>query len=122
MPTKHDIRNKEDIELMMRTFYGSLLANESINPVFANTDFEAHMPHMIAFWSFVLLDEEGYKTNVFEKHVHLDIKQEHFAIWLHHFMKTVDDLFEGEKADLAKQRAQTIAYTFEMKLKQMGRI
>lgn len=120
--SKHDIRNKADIELMMRTFYGSLLTNDTINPVFAHTDFEAHMPHMIAFWSFVLLDEKGYKTNVFEKHVHLDIKQEHFAIWLHHFMKTVDDLFEGEKAGLAKQRAQTIAYTFEMKLKQMGRI
>ena len=122
MPTKHDIRNKEDIELMMRTFYGSLLTNESISPVFANTDFEKHMPHMIAFWSFVLLDEDGYKTNVFEKHLHLDIKEEHFAIWLEHFEKTVNDLFEGEKAELAKLRGQNIAYTFRNKLKQMGRL
>lgn len=122
MPTKHDIRNKEDIELMMRTFYGSLLTNETIKPVFANTDFEKHMPHMIAFWAFVLLDEEGYKTNVFDKHVHLPIKEEHFAIWLEHFEKTINDLFEGEKAELAKQRAQTIAYTFQNKLKQMGKL
>jgi hemoglobin len=120
MPNKHDIRNKEDIELMMRTFYGSLLTNEKISPVFANTDFEAHMPHMIAFWAFVLLDEEGYKTNVFDKHVHLHIKEEHFEIWLSHFEKTINDLFSGEKAELAKQRAQTIAYTFKEKLRQMG--
>jgi hemoglobin len=119
---KHDIRDKTDIELMMRTFYGSLLTNESISPVFEHTDFEAHMPHMIAFWSFVLLDEEGYKTNVFDKHVHLPIKEEHFDIWYSHFEKTVNDLFEGEKAELAKQRAQTIAYTFKMKMKQMGKI
>lgn len=122
MPNKHDIRNKEDIELMMRTFYGSLLTNESISPVFANTDFEKHMPHMIAFWSFVLLDEDGYKTNVFDKHLHLDIKEEHFAIWLEHFEKTVNDLFEGEKAELAKLRGQNIAYTFKNKLKQMGKL
>lgn len=122
MSPKHDIRNKEDIELMIRTFYGALLTNESIKPVFANTDFEAHMPHMIAFWSFVLLDEVGYTTNVFDKHVHLHIKEEHFEIWLNHFEKTINDLFEGEKAELAKQRAQMIAYTFKNKLKQMGKL
>ena len=122
MPIKPDIKDKTDIGLMIRTFYGSLLTNEIMKPVFANTNFEAHMPHMIAFWSFVLLDEEGYKTNVFDKHVNLGIKEEHFEIWLHHFEKTVNDLFEGEKAELAKQRAQTIAFTFKEKLRQMGKI
>ena len=121
MPEKHDIRNKEDIELMIRSFYASLLTNEIIKPVFANTDFEAHMPHMIAFWSFVLLDEEGYKTNVFDKHVNLGIKEEHFEIWLNHFEKNIDSLFEGEKTELAKLRAQTIAFTFKEKLKNMGK-
>ena len=117
---KSDIKNHADIELMMRTFYGSLLTNEEIAPVFSNTDFEAHMPHMIAFWSFVLLDEEGYKTNVFDKHVHLPIKEHHFEIWIEHFERTVKTLFKGEKADLALSRAQTIAYTFKKKLESMG--
>lgn len=122
MPTKHDIRNKEDIELMTRTFYDSLLKNESIKPVFDNLNFEAHIPHIVAFWAFVLLDEEGYNTNVFDKHVNLPIKEEHFEIWLTHFEKTINDLFEGEKAEVAKLRAQTIAYTFKAKLKQMGKL
>lgn len=119
---KHDIKNKSDIELMVREFYKSLLTNESIKPVFAHTDFETHMPHMIGFWSFVLLDEEGYTTNVFEKHLHLPIKEPHFDIWLKHFEETVTRLFSGENADKAITRAQTIAYTFKMKLKGMGRI
>ncbi len=118
---KHDIKNKADIELLIRSFYASLLTNEEIQPMFANIDFEAHMPHMVAFWSFVLLDEEGYKTNVFDKHVHLPIKEHHFEIWLKHFENTIDSLFEGEKAEMAKLRAQTIAYTFKMKLKNMGK-
>ncbi len=121
METKPDIDNKERIELMIRTFYGSLLTNESIKPVFANTDFEKHMPHMIAFWSFILLDEAGYTTNVFDKHVNLGIKQEHFGIWLEHFTKTVDRLFIGPKAELAKQRAELIAFTFEKKLSALGK-
>ena len=70
----------------------------------------------------VLLDEAGYTTNVFDKHLHLHIKKEYFAIWLEHFEKTVNDLFAGEKAEMAKQRAQTIAYTFENKLEQMGKL
>jgi hemoglobin len=119
---KHDIRDKKDIELMIRTFYGSLFTDESIKEVFANTDFEAHMPHMIAFWSFVLLDEEGYKTNVFEKHMHLSIKEEHFDTWVRHFIDTIDLLFKGEKAELAKLRAQTLAFTFRSKMKQMRKI
>jgi hemoglobin len=119
---KGDIKDKKDIELMIRTFYASLLTNESISPVFENTDFERDMPHMISFWSFILLDEAGYTTNVFDKHIHLAIKKEYFGIWLDHFERTINSLFKGEKADLAKQRAQTIAYTFEKKLEQMGRL
>lgn len=122
METKPDIDNKERIELMIRTFYGALLTNAEIKPVFANTDFEKHMPHMVAFWSFVLLDEAGYTTNVFDKHVNLGIKREHFAIWLEHFENTIHNLFEGPKADLAIQRAQVIAYTFEKKLDVLGKL
>ena len=119
---KPDIDTKERIEQMMRTFYASLLTNEDIKPVFANTDFEKHMPQMVAFWSFILLDEVGYNANVFDKHANLSIKKEHFAIWLKHFEDNIKNQFSGPKADLALQRAQLIAYTFESKLKAMGKI
>ena len=119
--SKKDITTKADIELLMKTFYESLLTNEEIKPVFANTNFEAHMPHIVSFWCFVLLDEEGYKTNVFDKHVNLPIKENHFEIWLQHFETAVNHLFIGEKAELAKLRAQTIAFTFKEKLRAMGK-
>ena len=122
METKPDIDNKIRIEEMIRAFYGSLLTNNDIKAVFANTDFEKHMPHMVAFWTFVLLDEAGYTTNVFDKHVNLGIKKEHFGIWLEHFENTINSMFSGPKADLAKQRAQVIAYTFENKLKALGKL
>lgn len=119
---KHDISNSEDVTLLVKTFYSNLLLNEEVKPLFAHVDFEKHMPHMIAFWEFVLLDKEGYTTNVFDKHVNLSLKSSDFELWLKTFENTVHDLFVGEKANMAIQRAQTIAYSFETKMKQMGKI
>jgi hemoglobin len=75
------------------------------------------MPKMIHFWSFVLLSEPGYKTNVTEKHLHMPLKQEHFDRWLSLFKETVDENFVGEKAELAKQRAAIIGWTISEKMK-----
>lgn len=122
MTKKPDISTKANVEHMVKSFYESLLTEESMKPMFAHIDFEKHMPHMVAFWSFVLLDEAGYTTNVFDKHVNLGIKKEHFNTWLTHFENTVNSHFEGEKAELAKQRANLIAYTFEKKLTALGKL
>lgn len=119
---KKDIANTEDVALLVITFYSRLLQLEEIRPVFAGVDVEAHMPHMIAFWEFVLLDKEGYTTNVFDKHANLPLKEEHFTLWLQTFTDTIHSLFEGPKADMAISRANFIAYSFQHKLKAMGRL
>lgn len=117
-----DISTPADVALLVKTFYGSLLQLEEIKPVFEGVDVERHMPHMIAFWEFVLLDKEGYHTNVFDKHVNLPLKKEHFALWLATFRETVHYLFAGEKAEMAISRANSIGYTFENKLRHMGKL
>lgn len=111
-----EITIKDDIALLVNTFYGKVLQDELLKPFFANLDFEAHKPHMIHFWSFVLLDEPNYTTNVTEKHLHMPLKQEHFDRWLALFNQTLDELFSGEKAEMAKQRAATIAWTISNKI------
>jgi hemoglobin len=112
---KQDITTKRDIEQLVKEFYADLLTVPDVQPVFAGTNFEHHVPKIVAFWSMVLLDEEGYKTNVFDKHLHLPIQPRHFDIWLESFTKTVDRLFKGEKAELAKQRATVLTFTFKSK-------
>jgi hemoglobin len=59
---------------------------------------------------------------VFDKHIGLPLKDEHFDTWLRIFTGTVKTLFAGEKADLAISRAQSIAFSFRHKLRQMGRL
>ncbi len=115
---KTTIATKSDVELLVREFYRRILSDTFMAPHFTGIDFEAHFPRMIAFWSFILLDEPGYTGNTFEKHLHLNISDKHFTCWLEHFCNTVDSLFEGEKAELAKQRATALEFTFRTKFSQ----
>jgi hemoglobin len=110
-----DITNRQDIEILIRHFYDNLLTHEEIRPAFAGLDFEKHIPQIVHFWSFVLLDEEGYRTNVFDKHRNLPIKPQNFDLWLQVFTDTVNSLYKGEKADLAILRATVLAHTFKSK-------
>ena len=112
-----DITTHDDVAMLLRTFYGKLLKDELMAPHFANIDLEVHLPRIIAFWAFILIDQEGYKGNVFDKHKHLDIGEAHFTRWIQLFSETVDEYFSGEKADLAKQRAALLGYTFQNKMK-----
>jgi hemoglobin len=117
----NDISTKQDIRLLMDNFYSKLLKMEGMKEVFAGLDFESHIPNIVHFWSFVLLDEEGYRTNVFEKHRHLPIKPHQFDTWRDVFNANVDELFEGPVASMAKQRATSLAFTFKSKWEQINR-
>ncbi len=110
-----DIATNKDIDVLIRHFYSKLLSDPSISYVFDGLDLESHFPRVVHFWAFVLLDVDGYTTNVFEKHLHLPIKAEQFQTWLGHFTSSVDDLYQGEKAEMAKQRATVLSYTFATK-------
>jgi hemoglobin len=114
-----EICSYEDVELLVKSFYKKVEKNDLMIPHFANVDWEKHFPKMIDFWAFILIDKEGYKGNVFDKHVHLKIDERHFTIWVNTFCETVDELFVGEKAELAKQRAKVLGYTFQTKMKEI---
>ncbi|HQK39213.1 MAG TPA: group III truncated hemoglobin, partial [Flavobacterium alvei] len=54
-----------------------------------------------------------YEGNPMAKHrdIHqkCPMKMEHFQRWIHLFTETVDELFEGKKAEEIKQRSVNIA-------------
>ena len=111
-----DIQTKEDLVLLVDVFYNRVLQDEKLAHFFAHLNFEEHKPKMVHFWSFVLLDEPGYTTNVFDKHANLHANSADFNEWVSLFHTTVNELFEGEKAEAAKFRATTLGYTFGSKL------
>lgn len=113
---KRDIANREDIELLVNTFYDKVKVNPVIGKIFTDivkVDWEEHLPKMYDFWSGVLLGERGYAGNPMIKHIQLSritkMSESEFTEWLILFNKTVDELFEGEKAEEARTRAANIA-------------
>lgn len=113
---KKDIETRADVATLVQTFYQELVRHDLMSPHFTQTDFEHHMPRMIGFWAFILLDEPMQIGNVFEAHRHLDIDERHFKVWIDTFCATVEALFEGKNAEKAKQNAQVIGFTFQSKM------
>jgi hemoglobin len=70
-----------------------------------------------------LLQEGRYDGNPMKIHLDLHFQEPltkaHFDRWLAHFNSTVDELFEGPKAHLAKERALSIATVMQIKIAQL---
>ncbi len=117
------IEDKKDIKLLVDTFYEKVLRDKRISYFFTDVvqlDFEKHMPKMYDFWETTLFHSAGYKGNPMKVHKSLHerspLEQKHFDVWLSLFKETVDELFQGETAELAKQRAQSIAMVMQLKV------
>lgn len=124
MPKK-DITQKEDIQLLVDSFYEKVLKDETIGYIFtevAKLDVPAHMPIMYDFWSSVLLGTTEYKRNPMDKHFALNdmepLQKKHFNRWLELWFETVDELFEGATAKEAKTRASTIGRLMLFKMEE----
>jgi len=122
---KPDISQRNDIELLINTFYEKVKTNAVIGYIFSDVvkvDWVSHMPVMYSFWASVLLNEQSYKGNAMTPHIALSklvsLSQKEFDEWLLLFNSTVDLLFEGEKADEAKFRAENIARLMMHKIDQ----
>jgi dephospho-CoA kinase len=113
---KKALKSREDVGLLVQKFYSLVLNDKILTPFFKKLDFDNHLPKMIDFWCFVLLGETGYTTNVIEKHLNMPLKAEHFDQWLKLFHQTLNEYFEGENVEIAKQRAFTIAWTTKSKM------
>jgi len=118
---KHDIRTDEDIGLLVRSFYHRARPDEVIGHFFVDLDWPHHIPRITAFWRMVLFGDRSYEGDPMTAHVSLALKQPmetvHFKQWLMHWEATVEELFEGPKANEAKDRARTIAAVMEHKVR-----
>jgi len=113
---KKDIGNRADIQLLVDTFYDKVKQDETIGYLFndvAKVNWEQHLPRMYDFWENILFQTGGFKGNPMAAHVQLHQKSPltaaHFERWQQLFLATVNELFEGDKAELIKQRARSIA-------------
>lgn len=121
--SKNDISSRKDIELLVSEFYQKVKADETLGPVFtevAKINWEKHLPLMCDFWENAILFTGSYQGNPMDLHTHLHkampLLLVHFQKWNQLFINTVDSLFKGEKALLAKQRALKISEVLQSRI------
>jgi hemoglobin len=121
--TAHDIETRADCERLVRTFYGRALTDPIIGFLFtdvAKLDLEAHVPRITSFWETILLGSQTYGGGAFRPHALLHAKaplrRAHFEQWLSLWTSAVDELFAGERAELAKAHARRVASAFLQRL------
>jgi hemoglobin len=117
--SKRDIETEADVEILVNAFYDRIQKYTLLAPFFTHTNWEHHLPRMISFWNFLLIGKTGFSGNVFDAHVQRHIKEEHFTAWLSLFEQSVDELYEGKTATLAKQKATELGMIFSWKLKEI---
>lgn len=115
---KKDIQNRNDVFLLVSEFYKKVRKDDVLGPFFNRviTDWPSHIERLTTFWETSLFMtrklENRYYGNPLQVHINVDeennnmITELHFGLWLNLWFQTLDELFEGEYAQNAKNRAR----------------
>jgi hemoglobin len=120
---KKDIKTRDDVSLLVSSFYEKVRNNNTLKPFFSTIeDWDKHLDNLTTFWESSLFFKTKYYGNPLEAHIKVDqvnkntITQEHFGLWMNLWFETIDELFEGEYADMAKNRARKMSTFLYLKL------
>jgi len=124
MNTKHDIKNRDDVFVLVSSFYTKVKADKTLGPFFLNVinDWDEHIDRLTTFWESSLFLKTKYSGNPLEAHVKVDqdnsnsITELHFGIWLNLWYQTIDELFKGDYAENAKRRARKMGTFLFLKI------
>lgn len=113
------IDSREDVSNLVHAFYVKIRADETLGPIFngqiKENQWPEHLEKLTDFWETNLFGVPKFKGNPPQAHRDVDkknnhtITQEHFGRWLTLWFETIDELFEGERADRAKQSARRMS-------------
>lgn len=119
-----DITSREDVEFLVRAFYGRIVKDDLIGFFFtdvAKIDLNQHLPKMYNFWESILLGNPVYEGQPMAKHFPINdiaaMEEKHFNRWLQVWERTVHENFEGHNAENAITRALNIARIMHHKMK-----
>ena len=121
---RKDIQNRSDVKLLVETFYEKIRVDKVLGPIFNGiiTDWDSHLTLLTDFWETQLFLKRKYYGNPVTAHQEVDdkmnhtITSEHFGLWLNLWFATIDQLFEGETAWIAKNRAQKMSTMLFMQI------
>lgn len=117
---KKEIKTINEIKALVDSFYTKVREDALLGGIFQEViqdKWPDHLQKMYRFWQTVLLKEHTYYGSPFPPHAKLPVTEAHFDRWLKLFRETIDQHFEGQKAEEAKWRAEKMAEMFQSKIK-----
>lgn len=124
--TRIPIQSRTEVDILVRRFYDKVRVHPTLGPIFNGIveDWEIHLVHLSDFWEMILLQTGpgAGKFNPTKVHREVDsavdhrIDQVHFGNWLELWFTTIDEFFEGEVAEYAKEHARRMAHMLFMRI------
>lgn len=118
-----DIRNREDLAVLVDTFYERIREQPQLGPIFdqiAEVDWQTHLPKMVDFWEKALFRSGDYNGNPLRTHLNLSTRialdRPLFDLWKQLFDSSVDELFQGERAGHIKRIAADMAQVMHSRI------
>jgi hemoglobin len=119
-----DLATREDVEALLRRFYGRAFADDMLAEPFGELraqGLESHLSVMCDFWETVLFRAGLYRGNALVVHRQLNdrlpLHANHFARWLALWEATVGEMYDGPSASRAKVQAGRIASSLHRRLR-----
>lgn len=113
-PASRDVATRNDVGVLVYRFYRHAIPDPLLGPVFERfgVDWPSHLPKLVTYWEHVLLDRPGMATNTVGAHGGVQniapFGPAHIDRWVALWEQTIDDLYVGPVAELAKKRARQV--------------
>lgn len=118
-----NLESREDIELLVNSFYDKVVKDEAIGFFFKDVikvDWDKHLTKMYSFWESILFGQMSYKGNPMAVHFPINqleaMEKRHFEKWLELWKQTIEENFIGENASMAITKSENIANLMAYKM------
>jgi hemoglobin len=112
---REELRDPAQLDELVRRFYQAVLQDGLLGPIFEGMepDWAVHLPRMVDFWSDRIFGTNEYRGNAVGAHQpvldRFPFGDAELDRWLELWTETVDELFVGEAAERAVERAHLAA-------------
>ncbi len=113
------IETRKDVNRLVSKFYAKIRKDDLLGPIFnshiPDERWPEHIEKLTDFWETNLFKLPKFRGNPSQKHINVDknlnygVEQKHFDRWLQLWFETIDELYEGGRAESAKDLSRRMA-------------
>ena len=116
--------NREQIEIVVASFYARIRQHRHLGPIFSNhvRNWPKHEAKIVDFWASAIRYERTYSGNPMAIHLNAsDVEPSHFKVWLEVFDQTLEQHLGAPQKEQWSQLAHRIGRGLCMGVRDFGR-